>query len=284
MNSSSVVSMSHKGKILMLHGWLQNAKIFHDKSLGFMKQLRSTPLQEFDFIDAPLTPSEDDLKHSLATAIVKKKENDVQYRTWIYSRADRTVYAFWKHSTLHILKHMKGKNFDALLGFSQGGVMVSMVGALVTLYHHGLLNREHLPATFFEEQEHDEDETTFDEIIDMVRQVFFTKRMNDNGVEEQVCSLKFLILVGTFKPLSIQSSELVQVLTSRGLKIGSGLFTSCHIFGLEDNIIPPERSRELADDWYPKDSLLLTHPKKHILPTGEGFDKEELRRFIRSSL
>ena len=286
--------------IVMIHGWLQNGKIFKEKSAAFRKQFPNHPQFAFSFPDAPFVQSRGEVSQMISSParVINSSDEDNKnnnaeepipdealQRTWVFSRANRTVYARWREAILYLLNFMRkerkeGKRIDGLLGFSQGGAILTVLAALISMEYHHLLNRESLPNSLFEPQPHDEDETNFDDIIEAIRELFF--RVNpENGKKE--CTLKFVILVGTFKPNSIQINQVVETLFSRNLKIG-GFFKALHIYGLNDDIIKPERSQELAEDWYCKEgTVILTHPKKHILPTGSEV-KEELRRFVKSSL
>ncbi|KAG2392974.1 hypothetical protein C9374_009551 [Naegleria lovaniensis] len=286
--------------IVMIHGWLQNGKIFKDKSAAFRKQFPNHQFA-FSFPNAPFVQSKQEVSQMISSPARVINSSDDQdnnnteseepipdealQRTWVFSRMNRTVYARWRESILYLLNYMRkerkeGKRIDGLLGFSQGGAMVTVLAALISMEYHNLLNRECLPSSLYEPHPHDEDETNFDDIIEAIRELFFTVHP-ENGKKE--CTLKLVILVGTFKPNSIQINQVMETLMSRNLKIG-GFFKTLHIYGLNDDVIKPERSQELAEDWYVRDStVILTHPKKHILPTGSEV-KEELRRFIKSSL
>ena len=162
-------------------------------------------------------------------------------------------------------------------------MIVSIVSMLISLEYYGLLNRENLPQSFFEIIKDDEDDFDFETVIKSIRETFFEKRIVD-GNEIVQCNLKFVILVGGFKAKAIQIHQIMKVLLDNGKKIG-GCFKSLHIYGMADEVITPVMSQSLANDWFAQnDSIQISHPKRHILPTGEGFDKDGLRQFIVSNL
>ncbi|KAL9651557.1 hypothetical protein ABK040_001502 [Willaertia magna] len=263
-------------KVVLLHGWLQNAEIFKAKSAGFRKQLKNL-VNSFEFIDAPFFAETD--------GVGKKFENNTEYRTWIFPNEDRTIYRYWRKSIKYTLEEMKDKSFTGMMAFSQGCFIASIICTLISLEKHKLLNRENLPSSLFEEGNNnnnnttidsiDPDDTNFDEIIDLTRKVFFHPNTNE-------INLKYVVFIGGFKPRANEILELYNVLFKNNYKLDEAIKT-LHIYGENDKIVTPERSKEFAETCFGK-PLILTHPKQHILPTGEGFDKEALRGFIQSSL
>jgi len=254
--------------LYMIHGWLEYAQRFQDRTTQFTTLIGNTPVE---YISAPLHPSKEDLQAYFSGI----KEEDIQSRTWFYPKSNRTVYAYWKYSIKYLLQDMKGKTVRGLLGFSQGGFIVTILSALITLQYYGLLNMESLPKELFERKPEDDDETTLEEVIELIQEVFFPS----NGQ----CTLKYVILVGALKANASDVQQMIGTLHSNHLNLGSGIFKSLHIYGLADQMVTPDKSKTLAEDWFDeKQRTILIHSGKHIVPnaTTEGFDAKALLQFF----
>ncbi|KAF0983924.1 hypothetical protein FDP41_007839 [Naegleria fowleri] len=258
--------------ILFIHGWGSSASLFEKYSKPFGEQITSADgLQstQFLFVNAPLEMEE----------LIGNNPKD--QRSWVYLRENRSVYYHWKAGILSLLNQVKkaqqeGKQVNGILGFSQGGMLSTILGGLISLEHYGLLEKEFLPASLYEfPQPHDDDSTNFDDIIKGIRENFFSYEG-----DEKVCHVKFIAFAGAFKPNAIQVREFLNVIFNKGLKLSG--FKSLVIYGLNDELVFPASSQAIVDDWIDeKDCQVLSFHGRHELPLGEK-EKEELVKFIRN--
>ncbi|EFC44483.1 predicted protein [Naegleria gruberi] len=293
-SSSSTSTFEEKRTLVMIHGWLQNAQVFERKTLEFRKyhfERGNLPIQNFVYPNAPfvadIPPNTKVASIVMGTSSEVNKKPKECFRSWGLGRDGGKVHHGWRQCMNYLIRFIgkrrrEGHIIEGLLGFSQGGMITSILSTLISLEFYGLLNRDNLPPSLFEKSGEDPDETNFDDIIEGIRKVFFN--LDENGNKK--CNLKFIILIGAFRPSSIQVSELLNVLLMRGLKIAP-CFVNIHLIGLQDDIVKPVDSQNFAEDCFCREtSLILTHNDKHILPCKDedGLDTPQFHRFIRSAL
>ncbi|KDQ56391.1 hypothetical protein JAAARDRAFT_70691 [Jaapia argillacea MUCL 33604] len=146
--------MSPVRKVLMLHGYSQNASIFNKRMAAIRKACKDT---EFIFIDAPhvLLPADIPSSWSLDAPEVSTSSSDpaLTPRGWFRSNPERTIADGMEESLDVIGEVLKGGKFDGVFGFSQGAAMAAVVSAALEkphLYPSFLSNGEpiHPPLKF----------------------------------------------------------------------------------------------------------------------------------------
>ncbi|KAG2393475.1 hypothetical protein C9374_007006 [Naegleria lovaniensis] len=273
MSSPASSSMSQHYTILFIHGWGSSASLFEKYSKPFREQITSADgLQstQFLFVNAPMEMEE----------LIGNNPKD--QRSWVYLRENRSVYYHWKAGLLSLLNQVKkakeeGKQVNGILGFSQGGMLSTILGGLISLEMNGLLEKQYLPPSLYEfPHPHDDDSTNFDDIIQGIRENFFTYE----GSHKE-CLIKFIAFVGAFKPNAVQVREMLDVLFHKGLKFSG--FKSLVIYGRNDELVVPASTQAIADDWINKEECqVLAFDGRHELPVGEQ-EKAELIQFIRKA-
>ncbi|KAH7925296.1 FSH1-domain-containing protein [Leucogyrophana mollusca] len=150
--------MAATRKVLMLHGYGQNANIF-SRRLGALRKSMPKDI-ELVFIDAPLILHPVDLVGSSAiTALgalgVPEAASDPNMtpRAWWKSNADRTVTHGMEESLLLLKDTLSRNRYDGVFGFSQGAAMAALLAALLEkphLYPPFLINEQppHPPFQF----------------------------------------------------------------------------------------------------------------------------------------
>ncbi|KAI0048832.1 FSH1-domain-containing protein [Auriscalpium vulgare] len=145
-------------KVLMLHGYSQNASIF-SKRVGALRKTFGKDV-ELVFVDAPIvlhpvdlastfgTASSDDSSSSLAAlgaaeASANTDDPALTPRGWWKTNAARTVVNGLEESLLLLKSVLRGQHFHGVFGFSQGAAMAGLLAAL--------LERPHLYAPFLED-------------------------------------------------------------------------------------------------------------------------------------
>jgi hypothetical protein len=103
-------------RILCLHGYCQNAKIFSQKIGSLRKQLLKIGYQ-CEFVDGYQKPTSSFVEN-----------NPEPEHCWWNSNEDRTVYIGLEDSLNKLTDHIKKHGpFDGILGFSQGAAMASVI-------------------------------------------------------------------------------------------------------------------------------------------------------------
>ncbi|KAI9297480.1 FSH1-domain-containing protein [Neoconidiobolus thromboides FSU 785] len=115
-----------KLRLLMLHGYTQNKNVFEKKCGALRKSLKNHC--EFQFIDAPfeLTDKEEIKKYS-GNSIGDENEKQL---AWFIRNSN--VYDGLDESVDYLLKFINENGpFDGILGFSQGGIMASIISKMI---------------------------------------------------------------------------------------------------------------------------------------------------------
>ncbi|CAI8506744.1 unnamed protein product [Hanseniaspora opuntiae] len=113
-------------KILCLHGFLQNAKMFSEKSSGIRKLLKKENIQ-LDYLDGPITLAQKDLPFVIDDekweAIVEQGTN----KAWFYHFDESHKIDI--QPALDLVQKYITENgpYDGILGFSQGAGLSSVL-------------------------------------------------------------------------------------------------------------------------------------------------------------
>ncbi|KAJ8581307.1 FSH1-domain-containing protein [Rhizopogon salebrosus TDB-379] len=200
--------MTAPRKVLMLHGYSQNASIF-SKRLGALRKSMGKGI-ELVFIDGPIVLHPVDLDGSSApTSLAALGASEVDTassdpsatpRAWWKSNPERTVAHGMEDSLLYLRDILRRDRYDGVFGFSQGAAMAALLSAL--------LERPHTYPPF---------------LIDG---------------EAPHPPFKFCVSVSGFKPGGSLSAEI----------FGSSYSTpTMHVIGRTDVIVVEERSKVLLD-------------------------------------
>lgn len=114
-----------KLKVLCLHGYRQNSKIFRERSGGFRKLFKKNI--DFTFVTAPHVIPEDD---NLA-----RPEEDREKGWWFsrpgksYNALDKTDISTGYQDSLQVVKEKFASEgpFDGIMGFSQGAAFAALL-------------------------------------------------------------------------------------------------------------------------------------------------------------
>lgn len=119
-----------KLKVLCIHGYRQNEKIFRERSGGFRKLFKRH--MDFVFVAAP---------HEVPEEINLARAEEDRERGWWFSRPERSYNAMDKtdastgyQESLQLIKDkfISDGPFDGILGFSQGAAFVSLLCTMPT--------------------------------------------------------------------------------------------------------------------------------------------------------
>lgn len=118
-------------KLLFLHGFLQNGKVFSEKSSGLRKLLKKSNVQ-CDYMDAPVILEKKDLPFEMDDEKWQATLDAGVNRAWFYhsdisSELDLTTAI--KSVTDYIKEHGP---YDGIVGFSQGAALASIITNKIT--------------------------------------------------------------------------------------------------------------------------------------------------------
>ncbi|KAJ3037361.1 hypothetical protein HK097_003530 [Rhizophlyctis rosea] len=113
-----------KLRILCLHGYTQNAKIFRGRTAVIAKDLKD--IAEFVYVSAPhKLPDKEDITEAEK---LKRDPNDEGPRAWYKTEQDQQVYIGYDESLAYLQRfYSENGPFDALLGFSQGATLSALL-------------------------------------------------------------------------------------------------------------------------------------------------------------
>lgn len=115
-----------KMRILCLHGRNQSAASFTNKIAGARKKLQR--VYDLDFLDGPIVLEGSSSSPPSSSAV----DPDMQ-RAWWYRHEDGS-HVNVKETLEYVIQNTQGKNYDAILGFSQGGLLgTALVGLFPTV-------------------------------------------------------------------------------------------------------------------------------------------------------
>ncbi|KAF8489687.1 serine hydrolase FSH [Gautieria morchelliformis] len=122
-------------KVLMLHGFSQNASIFRKRMSVIRKACEGHV--EFVFVDAPHDLVPVDLPgHALewlqaAEANATTKDDSLTPRAWWRANDEKTVCNGLQESLLLLREILRETTFQGVLGFSQGAAMAAVLAAVL---------------------------------------------------------------------------------------------------------------------------------------------------------
>ena len=130
-NDNSMMS-TKKLKILCLHGRQQSAAMMSNKIAGARKKLQR--VYELDFLDAPFEIEQEVGTTTIcstttttksATTLSDDQQQSQQQRQleWWTSSNHNTNSNSMKEAYEYVIESTKDKNYDAIIGFSQGGLL-----------------------------------------------------------------------------------------------------------------------------------------------------------------
>ncbi|KAI3618743.1 ovarian cancer-associated 2 protein-like protein [Moniliophthora roreri] len=116
-------------KILVLHGYAQNANIFSKKLGAIRKQCKDV---EMIFLDAPHVLTAADLFGDTPEALDSASDPTLTPRGWWkFADSTKTTYVGLEATLDFIRDTLKSMRFDGILGFSQGAGLATLITALV---------------------------------------------------------------------------------------------------------------------------------------------------------
>lgn len=110
-------------KVLCLHGFLQNGKIFSEKSSGIRKALKKINISTI-YLDGPTNLLKSDLPFEIDDEKWKEYTDISMNKSWWYHVEDLNIEDALKTVKEHIEKEGP---YDGVLGFSQGGALAAIL-------------------------------------------------------------------------------------------------------------------------------------------------------------
>lgn len=115
MSSTPLAEHSSAKRVLCLHGRCQSGKILSNKIAGARKKLQR--VYELDFLDGPVVIS------SGIDGETEVSPNEMEpLRAW-WERDENGKHVSIEKAFDYVMEATKGKRYDAILGFSQGGLL-----------------------------------------------------------------------------------------------------------------------------------------------------------------
>ncbi|KAF9228441.1 FSH1-domain-containing protein [Gyrodon lividus] len=127
--------MTATRKVLMLHGYSQNASIF-SKRLGALRKAMGNDI-ELVFVDGPVVLQPVDLDGLTANALGASETTTATSdptstpRAWWKANPDRTVASGLEDSLQMLRDILRRDQYDGIFGFSQGAAMAALLTALL---------------------------------------------------------------------------------------------------------------------------------------------------------
>ncbi|GMM54019.1 putative serine hydrolase [Maudiozyma humilis] len=123
--------MSAAPKLLFLHGFLQNAKVFSEKSSGIRKLLKKANIQ-CDYIDAPVMLEKKDLPFVMDDEKWQATLDADVNRAWFY-HSEISHELDLSEAIAYVVKHIKENGpYDGIVGFSQGAALSTILTNKIT--------------------------------------------------------------------------------------------------------------------------------------------------------
>ncbi|SCV03319.1 LAME_0H09472g1_1 [Lachancea meyersii CBS 8951] len=118
-------------KLLFLHGFLQNAKVFSEKSSGIRKLLKKANVQ-CDYIDGPTTLEKKDLPFELDDEKWQATVDAQLNKSWFY-HSEISKELDLTQAIQAVSDHIKSEGpYDGIVGFSQGAAVAAIVTNKIT--------------------------------------------------------------------------------------------------------------------------------------------------------
>ncbi|CUM65144.1 uncharacterized protein PRCAT00002771001 [Priceomyces carsonii] len=247
------MTVSAPKKFLCLCGYLQNGKIFAEKSSGIRKILTKKLNFQLDYIDPPnKIPSKESLPFQLADTEEEantKWDGLVQLdinRCW-WAAHNGANYEGFQNSLNYVMNYIQQNGpYDGIIAFSQGAALASIVTNTI---------RKTLP------------ESSYFGVSILISGFVFTEVKNPEEDD----------------PASIHSIENFDEYLSKIKKIDtySDLFTPptskdfttkvVIVYGENDNAVPPVRSQYLASTYNSENVKEFKHDGGHFVPNKKQF-------------
>lgn len=118
-------------KLLFLHGFLQNGKVFSEKSSGIRKLLKKANIQ-CDYIDAPVMLEKKDLPFVMDDEKWQATLDADVNRAWFY-HSEISHELDLTEATNTVVKYIKENGpYDGIVGFSQGAALSTILTNKIT--------------------------------------------------------------------------------------------------------------------------------------------------------
>lgn len=242
-----------RGKILCLPGYLQNGKVFAEKSSGIRKLLTKKLNLQLDYIDPPnIIETKEQLPFTLGeneeestakwNAIV---EQDLNRCWWVHK--DPGTYEGFSFALQYIADYIKKNGpYDGILGFSQGGAMAAIVTNTV---HELVPTHPHFKVA-----------------------VFFSGFVFTQPVNKDEHSLNINHQTETVDEYKTKVKVVDDFTEKFTYPTGSDVNTKViNIYGSSDNTVPGVRSAYLST-FYPSEALTeFNHEGGHFIPNKKPF-------------
>lgn len=113
-------------KVLCLHGFLQNGKVFSEKSSGIRKLLKKSNIQ-LDYIDGPTILEKKDLPFEIDDTKWQEILDASLNKAWFY-HDDISKNLDLTEAIKTVVNHIKENGpYDGILGFSQGAAVSTII-------------------------------------------------------------------------------------------------------------------------------------------------------------
>lgn len=123
--------MTQTPKLLFLHGFLQNGKVFSEKSSGIRKLLKKANVQ-CDYIDAPVMLAKNDLPFEMDDDKWEATVDAQLNRAWFY-HSDISSELDITQGLNTVVEHIKANGpYDGIVGFSQGAALSTIITNRIT--------------------------------------------------------------------------------------------------------------------------------------------------------
>ncbi|CCH58814.1 hypothetical protein TBLA_0A10360 [Henningerozyma blattae CBS 6284] len=118
-------------RLLFLHGFLQNGKVFSEKSSGIRKLLKKQNIQA-DYIDAPVILDRKDLPFEMDDEKWEATKEAQVNKAWFY-HSEISKELDLSQSIKYVTEHIKENGpYDGIVGFSQGAALTTIITNKIT--------------------------------------------------------------------------------------------------------------------------------------------------------
>lgn len=237
-------SLEFTGRVLFLHGYTQNAGLFHSKTLALRKKLISMKLKPV-YLNAPLLIEQSQLdaaEEILKITNLTGSKEEHNYRSWAERRPD--------------LKYTFGHAKETVSDYIKNGTII--VGTTEDEAANLILDKEtdlKLPIVG---------------LVGFSQGAAFSAAMVDKFEELYgVPPLQWAILYSGYM-FDIRAMPEHAYLFSKDRGISSKSTRLLHVLGELDTVVSEERSMQLFD-YVPEVSTMLKHPGGHFVPNSRPF-------------
>jgi len=220
-------------KVLCLHGFLQNGKVFSEKSSGIRKLLKKSNIQ-LDYIDGPVILEQKDLPFQIDSDKWQEILDASLNKAWFY-HDDISKNLDLTEAIKTVVQYIKENGpYDGIMGFSQGAAVTSIITNTI---------KKLIP-------EHD----WFKFSITFSGYSFTEPKPNTEGLDNS----------------QLQITEKFQndFIVPEGLPT-----KCIFVYGKNDNAVPGIRSKYLADLYPDEIKSVFEHDGGHMVPNKKDFLK-----------